>query len=81
MYIQKCIHGKYVYSTLALKKGKFKKETSLRKEKEGQYTVMYSCTRMLIIYIYRQPRRLRKLHAHAHTHIGSRDGLENYMHT
>ena len=47
MYV--CMHGKYVYSTLALKKGKQNKETSLRKEKEGQYTVMYSCTRMLII--------------------------------
>ena len=36
------VHGKYVYSTLALEKEReiVKEETALRKEKEAQYAVM-----------------------------------------
>ena len=68
MYTCKCtctctqnVHGKYVYSTLALEKERaiVKEETALRKEKEAV------CCYAVQGCVY----------------TGSRDGLENHMHT
>ena len=80
-----------MYSTLALGKEReiVKEETALRKEKEAVCCYVQCHVDVHIhvqavqgcVYIYRQPRRLRKPHTHTHTHIGSHDGLENYRQT
>ena len=52
----KYIHGKYVYSTLALGKEReiVKEETALKERRKKQYTVMY-----MYMYIY-------NIHVHVH---------------
>ena len=67
MLHQSHVHGKYVYSTLALEKEReiVKEETALRKEKEA--VCCYAVQGRIQSYI--------------HVYTGSRDGLENHMHT
>ena len=73
MYMCTCtcsVHGKYVYSTLALEKEReiVKEETALRKEKEAVCCYAVQGCIQSYNYIYRQPRRLRKPHAHTDRH-------------
>ena len=65
------VHGKYVYSTQALEKEReiVKEETALRKEIEAVCCYAVQGCIQSYNYIYRQPRRLRKPHAHVYIYI------------
>ena len=65
-----CNTWKIVYNTLTLEKEReiVKEETALRKEKEAVCCYAVQGCIQSYNYIYRQPRRLRKPHAHTDRH-------------
>ena len=78
------VHGKYVYSTLALGKEReiVKEETALRKEKEAVCYYVYMYMYMYTYKLYKDAYNCIYMYMYMYikTPTGSRNGLEKRMH-